>query len=169
MGYKQDTFKDFAERTLANLDYILEARKQSATVYETTQLVNSMLGLITFPKERNRVPATKLEELDHKIWPKAEELKGRGIGDKGKPKNTLRQVVTGMRNAVSHALIEFTTATKGGRTEITGVRFRNDKYPWELDITIANLEKFIRALSKVLLDELEPAAKPVKPKKKNRR
>lgn len=154
MQYKKDTFKDFAERTLANLDYIQKARKKSATVFETTQLVNSMLGLITFPKERNRVPRTKLEALDQNIWPKASELRGKPLRSNVKHKETLQQVVTGIRHAVSHAQIEFRTVRRGSQSEIVGLRFWNDKKePWELVISTGSLEKFIRALASELIKD----------------
>jgi len=48
--------QDFAYRTRKNLDALLYLKRtkpdNNIEVYEVTQLINSMLGLLVFPKER---------------------------------------------------------------------------------------------------------------------
>jgi hypothetical protein len=64
--------RDFAVRTRANLTriYDLAALEQgqdpaSRTVFEVTQLINSMLGLLVFPKEAYKgIPATPISDLE---------------------------------------------------------------------------------------------------------
>ncbi|MBK9629263.1 MAG: hypothetical protein IPO56_16625 [Flavobacteriales bacterium] len=157
MGYKEDTFKDFARRTLANLRAVEAPRTAGADdVYEVTQLINSMLGLVTFPKEEDRVPDVDLHELVGKrSWPAPAELQGAGkvMGKgNGKSKTTLRAVVIALRHAVSHQLIEFRTGRKEGRVEIVGVRFWNNKHPWELTIGIGSLRKFVVSLAEEVIE-----------------
>ena len=43
---------DFAKRTLANLNIIEQEIRENKDAYEVTQLINSLLGLIVFPFER---------------------------------------------------------------------------------------------------------------------
>ena len=47
----QDVIRDFAERTRANLRAIERLGTEGVEAYETTQLLNSMLGLLVFPRE----------------------------------------------------------------------------------------------------------------------
>lgn len=47
-----DVVKDFAERTLVNLRQIESLSESGYEAYEVTQLINSLLGLLIFPKER---------------------------------------------------------------------------------------------------------------------
>ena len=51
MNY-EDVIADFATRTKKNLELIrrLQAEDPESEIYEVTQLLNSMLGLLVFPK-----------------------------------------------------------------------------------------------------------------------
>ena len=55
----QDLVRDFARRTRTNLEFIRHARNHGESVYEVTQLVNSMLGLLVFPQQQyvDRIPS----------------------------------------------------------------------------------------------------------------
>lgn len=46
----EDIVRDFAERTRKNLKAIERLLADNQDVYETTQLVDSMLGLLVFPR-----------------------------------------------------------------------------------------------------------------------
>ncbi len=65
--------RDFADRTLMNLEWIETAAKHKSDteVFEVTQLINSMLGLLVFPQQRffDRIPKTSLRELRSNGWP----------------------------------------------------------------------------------------------------
>jgi len=48
----EDFIKDFAERTFENLQIVCDRKdREEKTGYEVTQLVNSCVGLLVFPKE----------------------------------------------------------------------------------------------------------------------
>ena len=51
MNY-ESVIRDFAERTRKNLRAIEDLQAKGGEAYEVTQLVNSMLGLLVFPRER---------------------------------------------------------------------------------------------------------------------
>ncbi len=111
----QNLVRDFADRTLKNLEAIEAAVKSDpdAELYEVTQLINSMLGLLVFPEQRylNRIPQTPLDDLRANGWPVPTM--------KGTPPhaNDLRDLVRCLRNGISHFNLEFTS---DGRV-ITGI------------------------------------------------
>ncbi|MBA7698739.1 hypothetical protein ES703_107421 [subsurface metagenome] len=73
----EEVIRDFAQRTQKNLqaiEYLLKKRKEGREVpevFETTQLVNSTLGLLVFPQQQfvNDIPATPINELKKMGWP----------------------------------------------------------------------------------------------------
>ena len=71
MQYHEQFIIDFAKRTRANLEFIEAAEKDGQSVFEVTQLANSLLGLLIFPKERymDSIPNTPLAELVSNGWP----------------------------------------------------------------------------------------------------
>ena len=80
-----------------------EVDQEEVEVYEVTQLVNSLLGLLIFPKEINydQIPTRPIAEYINQGWPLA--LAG------GRDPNTitLQYVIRSLRNAVAHFHIEF--------------------------------------------------------------
>ena len=109
----KDFVSDFAERTLANLEKI-ENEKSDDAKYEVTQLINSLLGLIVFPKERKVMDDEWGKALAKyiKIPPKfnVEENK----------------IIQHMRNAISHSHIFFESGNildKNGKKQITSIKF----------------------------------------------
>jgi hypothetical protein len=105
MEYKH-LVKDFARRTKSNLVF-LESRAGDPDfeVFEVTQLVNSMLGLLVFPKEAffRHLPPTPLSELAKKGWPAISLLEG------DPPCRDLRTLIRYLRNSVAHFNLEFTS------------------------------------------------------------
>lgn len=90
--------RDFAERTLHNLRFIDEQYKlfregkQSTEVYEVTQLINSMLGLLVFPKEKfwDHLKPMKFDEIPNCPFNKHQNAPN------------LRELIRLMRNGFSH-------------------------------------------------------------------
>ena len=84
---------DFAQRTIVNLDAV----EKASDSYEITQLINSLLGLIIFPKERNwdMRYSTGWNRVLHKyvVYPKK--------------RMTNSNLMRNLRNAVSHSHIMF--------------------------------------------------------------
>lgn len=70
MNY-EDVVADFAKRTSKNLEALEGIQGQGEEVFEVTQLINSMLGLLIFPREEfvGRIPEKPLTELKAEGWP----------------------------------------------------------------------------------------------------
>ena len=94
-----------AQRTRKNLEYIKsQVDSGNEEVHVVTQLVNSLLGLIVVPQEKElavRTQQLKLQELKEKGWPEW------GI-TKGKAKTqTLGCLIWRIRNATAHGRFIF--------------------------------------------------------------
>ena len=155
MEYK-NVIEDFVARTRHNLHYIREtARAQSddgdsgATVYEFTQLVNSMLGLLVFPQERffDSIPTTPLRELEEAGWPSIR------VSD-GFPDtvDNLKDLMRYLRNAVAHFNMQFLTRS----SQLSGVRVwntRRGKRTWQADLSIEDLEQITERFIDLVLSD----------------
>src|SRR5688572_21335039 len=101
----EDVVADFAERTKKNLELLkkFQAENPESAVYEVTQLINSMLGLLVFPKEGyfRRIPEIPLSQLIEEGWPIPSV---RGIFQQPE---TLRELIRLLRNAIAHFNLEF--------------------------------------------------------------
>lgn len=142
--------QDFARRTALNLKAVESIQRDNpdAEVFEVTQLVNSLLGLIVFPKERyhNSIPELSLEELVKDGWPAP-----RVQGEWQTPAD-LRSLMKYLRNAVAHFNIEFEAA--GG--QITGVRIWNvdlesKRKNWEARYTVWELRVLVEKAVEMLI------------------
>jgi hypothetical protein len=145
----QHLVRDFAERTQHNLEVVRRSGAVGGEVYEVTQLINSMLGLLVLPKEHYyaSIPTTPLEELRADGWP-APVLDG----EFKRPKH-LRDLVRLLRNSVAHFNIEF-VAPQG---EIKGVILSNKcncgKVTWSASLSINELEQITRRFIELILKE----------------
>jgi len=149
MDYK-NLVRDFVIRTRKNLDYIEETVRTDpeAEVYEVTQLVNSMLGMIVFPKERyfEHIPENPLEELQKEGWVIPE------VTGNFKQVNNLRQLMRHLRNSIAHSNLEFDS---DGHT-LTGIRLWNCKdhqKNWEVRMTILELRDLTSRFIDLILSE----------------
>src|SRR5215208_943456 len=102
---------DFARRTRANLQTIqrLSETGGEGPVYEVTQLVNSLLGLLIFPQQKlfAFIPEISLSELQADGWPVP-----RVTGDFAQVWD-LRQLVRYLRNAIAHCNVRFSADSRG--------------------------------------------------------
>ena len=136
----EELVRIFSERTLINLEYIEQKCHAGEQVYDATQLINSLLGLIVFPKERDfmRIPEIPLDDLEG--WPHVEKT--------GTCSN-LRDFCRRMRNAVAHCNILLL-----GSELIEGVKFqnknKNGNVTWEHDFNIDEVKKIACMLHKTL-------------------
>ncbi len=117
MNY-QDVVKDFARRTRDNLIAVDQLKAEGHNVYELTQLVNSMLGLLIFPQQKyvNKIPKTSLAVLAHAGWP-IPRVRGNF-----KQVKDLNQLIRYLRNAISHFNVEFLDS---GGEDIKTIRLWN--------------------------------------------
>lgn len=99
----EEVVRDFALRTRKNLEAIEALHDLNAEVYEVTQLINSMLGLLVFPQQEyvETIPKTPLDQLRQDGWPIPRVTGGfQQVTD-------LNQLIRYLRNAVAHFNIEF--------------------------------------------------------------
>lgn len=148
----QDLVRDFAHRTRDNLATLrnLQEMRPDAKVYEVTQLINSMLGLLVFPQQRyfDHIPETTLGELESRGWP-IPEVEG------NYPQvRSLRELVRYLRNAIAHCNIEFLADAKG---QINGLRVWNTnprgQTTWKARLTIGDIDIITRKFIQLLLEE----------------
>ena len=138
-----DLVRDFARRTRQNLEFVEQHRDDpEIEVYEVTQLINSMLGLLVFPQQKyvDQIPKTALTDLEAKGWPSIKTTKG------ALPTQTLNSLVRHLRNSISHFNIEFLANNQMGT--IRGVRLWNTTdgtttgpRNWEAELTLIELRK----------------------------
>ena len=99
----EDVVRDFASRTKKNLEVIETLQNEGREVFEVTQLINSMLGLLVFPQQRyiQSIPKTPLKQLENEGWP-VPRVTGRF-----RQVTNLNQLIRYLRNAVAHFNIKF--------------------------------------------------------------
>ena len=147
-----EIIRDFARRTQKNLTAIEQLRADGHEVYEATQLVNSMLGLLIFPQQEyiGRIPNTPFHELIQEGWP-LPKVRGQfsQVAD-------LKQLVRYLRNAIAHFNIEF---VGDGQGSIWLLRVWNENRgtkTWEAELTLADIRQIAERFIDLLLDEDEP-------------
>ena len=142
----------FIARTQKNLIAIECLKDISCKVYEVTQLLNSMLGLLIFPKERffEKIQNKRWDMMVKEEWPLPSEDYSH-VSD-------LKQLITNMRNAVAHCNIELIPE----HGEIISIEFRdypwgdNHKEPhWKGVYDVASLRKFVD----MLLDHIQSSSR----------
>lgn len=125
MEYK-DFLADFARRTLTNLEHIrrLEQNERDQgiqpeclTAFPVTQQVNSLLGLVVFPREgyEQHIPDKTIAELLGEGWPKLTITHPNPMCSNKTPRcernhrecKTLTELIRVLRNGVSHFNIQF--------------------------------------------------------------
>ena len=155
MGYYPEEFeKEFIRRTKVNLKFIQVAHANDTNdedVYEVTQFINSMLGLLVFPKEAFYKLIDNKKTLDtyrQDGW----EIPVPTIGNKAKW-NNLQQYVNHMRNGITHNNIDFSS---NDNKEVSGMTIFDQytkKSPknWEVAFTIEQLIKFTEKMAKYFL------------------
>ena len=143
-----DLEDEFIARTQKNLIAIECLKEKGGEVYEVTQLLNSMLGLLIFPRARffEKIQDKSWDLMDKEGWPLPS-------GDNAHVSN-LKQLVRNMRNAVAHFNIELVN----DGNEIIGIRFSSyhrKGQNWTGVYDIASLRKFVD----MFLDHIQSSSK----------
>lgn len=135
MEYQEQFILDFARRTRANLEYIEAAEQRGETVFEFTQLANSLLGLLVFPREHymRSIPAIPLEELAESGWPAIRPTRG------ALPEENLRELMRALRNSIAHCNVEFVADRNGTLAGIKLWNMNRGQLTWEARLTIQEL------------------------------
>ena len=146
MAIFNDLEKDLIKRTKANLDFIDKAKQEgNEGVYETTQLFNSLLGIIVNIREK-KIRPDNFKDIELNDDVKEEWTIPKNIGDK-----TLAEFLVNLRNAVAHMDITFISHNFG---EIKTLEFKH-KYEdkkknkivfWECTFTVEEMRKFLNKL-----------------------
>ncbi len=141
----EDLLLDFATRTKLNLEFIIKSKKDNPKldVFETTQLINSLLGLLVFPFEHleDQIPEKSLDELKRDGWI-IPEVRGNY-----QQVTTLHQLISYLRNSVSHFNIDF---VPDSNNEIKSLIVCNKQWNpktrkfdipnWQAEITLLGLQ-----------------------------
>lgn len=145
MRIQDEKTLEVALRTRANLEFMDEQRRQGAEVYEFTQLLNSMLGMIICVREDyfkaprgSSEPAVtwqNLEEADLHISP--------SIREKASAFSTL---ISNLRNGLAHNGYDFLVSDG----EIAGIKVKTNK-GWSADFS----EDELREIANLAVDYLE--------------
>lgn len=155
MIYEPDrVVQDFARRTYTNLVVIRRLREEGESVYEVTQFVNSLLGLLVFPKERffQSIPTINRGQLIQDGWPIERE------NPLLEQSSNLRDFVRRLRNGIVHFRMEFLSIypnVSDESPEINGLRIydsrnRIDKV-WEVVFSLHDLEIITQKLLEIML------------------
>lgn len=141
--------RDFAERTLHNLRFIdkqyelFRDGKQPTEVYEVTQLINSMLGLLVFPKETfwNHLKPIKFDKI-----PNCPFKQHRNAPD-------LRELIRLIRNGFSHFNLDIKADGAGYIYAIEMFNInKSGTETWRDTVTVFELRKFIEWFIKGIID-----------------
>ena len=148
-----DLEDEFIARTQKNLIAIECLKDISCKVYEVTQLLNSMLGLLIFPKERffEKIQNKRWDMMVKEGWPLPS-------GDNARVSD-LEQLIRNMRNAVAHCNFKVMTE----HDEISSIEFRNfrrgdnhkEQPRWKGVYDVASLRTFIY----MLLDHIQSSSR----------
>lgn len=148
MEYK-DLIRDFANRTYQNLKTIEDLHAQGDRVYEITQLINSMLGLVVLPKERDLLATREdrdkpLEELVAEGWPELNPTV------RAKNVRTLGDFTRFLRNSVAH--FNWEVVSHGSGT-IDALKLWNDydgHTTYEVTLTVTQLRTLLQQYIKLI-------------------
>lgn len=158
----ENVISDFADRTSQNLAFVRNAAQnqseQDPQVYEFTQHINSLLGLLVFPQQDyfDHIPKTSLSDLVAEGWASIKTTDG--LPD---TVDNLKGLVRYLRNGIAHFNIKFLADTDH---RLMGIRIWNTRdingrknvKTWEATLSTDDLDqltgKFIELLLKPAQD-----------------
>ncbi|MEG0077032.1 HEPN family nuclease [Anaerorhabdus sp.] len=146
---------DFPKRTIENLKFIESQKSKGNTVYEVTQLINSLLGLFIFIKERE-----DCSRIFGRLKQK-ESFKKLAIPTKFESKPA--EFITGLRNGIAHGRVfvkgspEIDTITiqcaKNKRSSM--IILANNDTTLSVECSCKDLRNFIIDFANLMTDYLE--------------
>ena len=137
-------FVELAQRTLANYDFIFEARikKEDEPIFEVTQLITGLIGIVVWPKEeyldREKLQWKTLNDNLSENFPR-NYVRDQ---DKTDQLSTYYQLINNLRHGFAHGSFEFLS----GQGVITDIRISNihGSHNWQGTISIKHLEEIAR-------------------------
>ena len=144
--------RDFAVRTLENLNYIETAEENGEGTYEVTQLLNSFLGLIVFPQEQDRERVRRVSIASEIIDDLCASVTENTYTGQYKEVN-LQNLIYHCRNAISHGHIE---PHADRNKEISVLEFYDcnpyrKKEQFRIKVEISLLREFVCAFAEGLI------------------
>lgn len=163
----RDDAREFARRTLKNLQHIERTRQFSDGVHVVTQLTNSLLGLVIFPWEHEIISpliGRPLEALTKRGWPAWQiERDPTKAPRKHKCSPTLDDLVYHVRNAAAHRHLKYSSddsdllkvelsLADGIPRKIHGSK--TFELYWWASINAADLRSWLQCLAEAIDEEL---------------
>jgi hypothetical protein len=142
MTTRNDAF-EFARRTKKNLVFLENARADGADVHPVTQLALSLLGLVAFPREEERVQQAAKEVCFKEMGPEwgswVIELER-----PNRPTHTLDDLTWHIRNSVAHGRIRFLSDSRIADDVVIVAEDGPDNRPanWRATISGSGLRRF---------------------------
>ena len=151
MNYQEQFVVDFVRRTRKNLEYIEDRvnEKPDEELFEVTQLVNSLLGIIVLPREHyiKNIPETPLQELADAGWPIVDKL----IGEIPQNCTNLRELITNLRHSIAHFNVEFIEDNYTHKLiGLTLWNYHRGKLRWRTTIALDELRKVTLLLFEII-------------------
>jgi hypothetical protein len=146
-----------AQRSLVNLEIIEKSYTSTKNGHVVTQLVQSLLALLVFPKEKalyDRLKSWQMVDLANRGWPLPKIVK-----DDKHDTTTLFKLLWHMRNAVCHGLIKFYGGGPDGddsrdirqiAIEFSDRDAPNSPIDWIATIEGENLKKFLQCIVRLI-------------------
>lgn len=149
---------DFAKRTLYNLKYMQNQKKNGEYVFEVTQLINSFLGLIVFPYEtylKNANSKTVFEpeiskELLDEINSNPNKIDTYNYKNDGERKS-FKTLAHRLRNAASHRRIQCESVNG----IICSIVFedRNGKCIYRNELSVNQIERLVTEICNSIINQ----------------
>jgi HEPN pEK499 p136 len=154
-----------AIRTLKNLDFIKQAFAEGKDVHVVVQTVNSLLGLLMFPVEKETQFFKPLESVSlappsyffavHQSLPDFPLLPSLKIVQFENCTN-LTRFFRRLRNAIAHRRIDFSSDSRDIAAVIITLRDkpqdRNRPIDWEIELSAEDLEQLSRYIAHRVID-----------------
>ena len=144
----ENVIRDFAIRTKKNLEIIERLHKNGMEAYETTQLVNSCLGLLVFPQQHfiERIPKTPMEQLIQEGWPVPQ------VTGQFRQVANLKELIRYLRNAIAHFNIQFLDDSENQIRLLRVWNINRGIKTWEAELSVDDLKKISEKFSGMLID-----------------
>lgn len=158
----EQMLQDYAERTLKNLNYLeMCVTSYGRQVYEVTQVINSLLGVVVFPHEMASasIPALALETLPPAQWPEP-------VRDMNQYFVTLPEFLRCWRHAIAHGHIHF---LPNADNDIESVMFEatcdhnRQNVDWKISLSVDEMFVLVRTLCAMWTDNQTIIAFPAPP------
>jgi len=147
--------RDIMRRTIENLEFIEEHASTNGP-YEVTQLVNSFLGALAHPWEKQRQELNVMSLADAQVagWPNIVKE----LGSDREP-TSLGDLVRLVRNALAHGNIAFLPGKSG---DIRALRVWNNdqgRRTWGAIVTVEHMRAFLLKFVRISEQQLDQQRK----------